>query len=89
MSYLETVREQVSVAKEEELERFKSFVDDFCIGQFKDTSPHPSAVTSKDEVVSQGINADNLCKWLEEQGLTVDSGKGFLGSIVISYEEGK
>lgn len=88
MSYLETVREQVSVAKEEELERFKSFVDDFCIGQFKDTSPHPSAVTSKDEVVSQGINVDNFCKWLGEQGLTVDSGKGY-GSIVISYEEGK
>ena len=88
MSYLETVQEQVSVAKEEELERFKSFVDDFCIGQFKDTSPHPSAVTSKDEVVGQGINVDNLCKWLEEQGLTVDLGKGY-GSIVISYEEGK
>jgi len=88
MSYLETVREQVSVAKEEELERFKSFVDDFCIGQFRDSTPSPSAVTSKDEVVSQGINVDNLCKWLEEQGLTVAKGKGFDYAIVISYEEG-
>ena len=89
MSYLETVREQVSVAKEEELERFKSFVDDFCIGQFRDSTPHPSAVTSKEEVVSQGINVDNFCNWLEEQGLTVCWGKTFDGSIVISYEENK
>jgi hypothetical protein len=86
MSYLENMKEQVQQSKEEEVESFKSFIEDFCVKQFRDSIPTPVATTDKNELLGQDISVSNFVSWLEAEGFSVTINEYHTGTLVISYE---
>ena len=85
-SYLEQIKEKVSEAKLEELERFKQLLEEDCVQDFKDTLPNPSAIVYLAYLQEQGINTKSLVFWLEDQGFNVQETKGVEAQLVITYQ---
>ena len=85
MSYLTKIKEQVSEAKLAEVQSFEQYMGDYCVNQFKDSLPNPTAVVYPKNLTEEGISVEGFTSWLEGEGFSVRTTTINGGVITISY----
>lgn len=85
MSYLEEVKNAVEYKKEELVEEYKQFMDDFIIKEFVDSTDNTATITES-ELRDCNINTKNFITWLQNAGFSVESTREKNTTYIISYE---
>ena len=71
MSYIDDVKEKIRLKKEERLEAYKQYVDDYIVPQIAD-SMTSSAVIGSSDIEGEGIEVAGFKEWLSSVGFNVE-----------------
>ncbi len=70
MSYLDTVKEQVDAAKEDLIERYKTFVEDYIVKDLAASMINVSVI-EKGLIEDEELNVEDFSKWLKHEGFII------------------